>query len=214
MAHYQPGAAGEFRGRMGQTVMYRWRHLKIGRSRPSKTSKPPKLVSKTQRSRMGILSRYMGRFTEVVRDGFPVKRKNMTSMNAAIKYNWHTAFKGEYPNVEIDPAKIQISKGTLDDLYRPVLEVLDQKVMIRWQVPSRLRLGVEMNDRLYVVAFRDGLRLRAFRYLKLAGVRGDGLADISDIILEGETTHVWMFLVAADGKKCSNSRYMGSPVFT
>lgn len=195
---------------MDQTVMYRWRHLKIGRSRPRKTTKKPGVVSKTLRSRLGTLSHYMKDFSIVVKTGFPVKRLNMTSFNAAVKQNYHTAIVGEFPNFKIDHSLVQISKGTLDHVHRPALLLKDTgAAVIEWVIPTRLKLGLEENDSIHLFFYRDVLRKRVCNYEGNVAIRRDGYVDITPFLDKFGTMHVWIFLVSADGKRPSDSRYLG-----
>ncbi|CAM4287423.1 hypothetical protein SAMN06265348_109149 [Pedobacter westerhofensis] len=212
MSHYQPGGLGEFRGRTGQTVVYRWRHLKIGRSSPGKSSKQPSDRQKKQRSRLGLISHYLRKFVLVIRDGYPSKRRLMTPMNAAVKQNFHTAITGEYPNFTIDDSLVQLSKGTLDSVYRPKVIIRENgDIAVEWINSPRQKMGVEDHDKVHFVFYSDVLRLRQLLYWDHLALRRDGHANMPDTVtyLKGPV-HAWMFLVSEDGKRVSNSRYLGA----
>ena len=213
MAHYQPGPLGEFRGGVGGIIVYRWRHLKIGRSSPTKKKRKKKgsESQQTQRSRLGVISRYLSKFTLVIRDGFPSKRMKMTSMNAAVKENYHTALVGEFPNIEVADALIQLSKGSLDHIYRPTLHISeDDIVTIKWTNPEHQKLNVDDEDVVHLVFYSNELRRRQMFYDTQAK-RADGFIEMPVYVsfMKGQV-HAWMFLVSVDGKRASNSRYLGA----
>jgi len=211
MAHYRPGAAGEFNGRVGQTVMCRWRHLKIGRSRPGKTARKPNASQLKQRSRLGLISRFLSPFSKVIAVGFYSRRSKMTGMNAAVKSNIHTAVLGTYPEFTIDESQIQLSKGSLDHVYDPyLLKKEDGTISVEWINPSRLKLGVEENDSIHLCFFSSTLRRRQINYLSRIAVRRDARVDVTlNLSVFRGIVHGWMFLVSSDGKRASNSRYLG-----
>jgi hypothetical protein len=213
MARYTNGGLGEFRGSIGDLVIYRWRHLTIGRRRPGKTRrKKSTLPQKIHRSRLGLISRYLSRLVFVVRDGFNTKRMNMTSMNAAVKENFHTAVTGEFPNMTVERSLIKLSKGTLDNVYRPiVVQKENGTVAIEWTQPERQKPGVEDHDKVHVVLYNDLVRLRRLFYLDDLARRADCYVDLTDSVrYMNAPIHIWIFLVSADGKRPSNSRYLGA----
>ncbi|SEA99059.1 DUF6266 family protein [Pedobacter hartonius] len=211
MAHYRPGAAGEFNGRVGQTVMCRWRHLKIGRSRPRKTAKKPNVNQLKQRSRLGLISRFLSPFSKVVAVGFYSRRSKMTGMNTAVKSNIHLAVVGSYPELTIDESQVQLSKGSLDHVYDPyLLKKEDGMISVEWINPSRLKLGVEENDSVHLCFFSSALRRRQMKYLDCIAIRRDGRVDVTpDLSVFRGIVHGWMFLVSSDGKRVSDSKYLG-----
>lgn len=211
MSYYIPGGLGEFRGRVGQTVVYRWRHLKIGRSSPGKSKKQPSERQRKQRSRLGLISRYLSKFVFVIRAGYPSKRMLMTPMNAAVKQNFHTAITGVFPNFKIEDSLIQLSKGTLDHVYRPTVTISENgDIAVDWINSVRQKMGVEDHDKVHFVFYSDVLRRRQLIYWSHLALRSDGHADLPDTVtyLKGPV-HTWMFLVSEDGKRASNSRYLG-----
>ena len=72
MALYEPGALGEFNGRVGRVIVYRWRHLKIGRAMPGKRKRKKKGTKsqQAQRSRLGLISSYLSLFVRPIRNGY------------------------------------------------------------------------------------------------------------------------------------------------
>lgn len=212
MAYYVPGGLGDFNGRIGGIVVYRWRHLKIGRSRPGKISKKPTAPQKRHRSRLGLISRYLSRFVFVVRNGYHTKRMNMTSMNAAVKENFHTAVIGEFPNLKVEDALVKLSKGPLDHVHRPtVVKKENGEIGVQWKNPDRQKWDVEDSDTVHLVFYSDYLRRRQIYYLDNLAIRRDGYANGTDIVkwMKGPI-HIWMFLVSVDKKRPSDSRYLGA----
>jgi hypothetical protein len=135
----------------------------------------------------------------------------MTSMNAAVKENFHTAVTGEFPKLKVEDALVQLSKGTLDHVHRPTVVVKENgQIVVQWTNPERQRWGVEDHDKVHLVLYSDYLRRRQIYYRDNLALRCDCYADVTDYVnwMKGKI-HIWMFLVSADQKRPSNSRYLG-----
>lgn len=209
MAHRKPGASGDFNGKIGDIVVYNWLKLKIGRSKPQKTNKKATEPQLNQRASLGLISSILSPLKEVINIGFASKKGTMTPMNTAVKYNLKHAVTGIFPDLTIDYAKILLSKGWLDHVNTPYLTHFDDnKVRINWLNPVNLKLGIEENDTVHVYFYCEITRvLREFK----AALRSDAIVELNlnQLYMYG-TIHCWMFLVAANGKTVSNSKYLGA----
>lgn len=210
MAHLKPGSAGEFNGKIGDVVIYRWGKKTVGRSTPRKARNKVTKLQRDQRSVFGFTSNLLSPFNEAINIGFASKKGTMTAMNTAVKYNLKHAVSGTYPNLTTDYAKIQLSKGYLDHVHTPSLtKIEDNKVRIEWLNPVNLKLGVEENDIVHLCFYSETTR-RTIEF-ENAAFRSDGYTELTlgQRRING-TIRVWMFMIAANGKTVSNSKYLGT----
>lgn len=209
MAHRKPGSSGDFNGKIGNIVVYTSRKLKLGRAKPRKTKKKATELQSSQRASLGLVSSMLSPLKEAINIGFASKKSTITAMNKAVRYGLKHAVAGAFPDLTIDYAKILLSKGPLDHVNTPYLTQLgDNKVCINWLNPENFKLGVEENDTVHLYFYCEiTMVLREFKTV----LRSDGTAelDLNQSYMHG-TIHGWMFLVAANGKTVSNSKYLGS----
>lgn len=212
MAHNKPGTAGEFRGKIGQTVIYRWRELIIGRSTPRKTTKKTTVLQSSQRAEFGSVSSFLNKLKEAIAIGFPSNKGNLSAMNSAIKQNIKHIISDNPMDLKIDYARIQLSKGPLDQVYNPYLSINKENnmILINWQNPANLKLGVEESDTVQLCIYSESAN-NAVVY-KNAAFRIDGNIAIQRNQKEevpNDTIHGWIFLLSANGKKASVTKYLG-----
>lgn len=210
MSHYTPGAAGSIRGKMGQTVFSSWRGIKTAKAASKKSFKKASANQLTQRSKIGILSHFLSQFKDVIAIGFPVNRNKSYGWDAAVKFNARNAMDtmGE---VKVDFSKVQFSQGTLEQVNTPEMSLEGDQIYVDWLNPQNLNLGVSDQDTLHCCCYgikKDGVKAML---IKNVAQRGAGDFRLSKkIIAMARTVHVWIFLVSADGKTTSNSKYLGS----
>lgn len=209
MAHRKPGSSGGFNGKIGDIVVYNWLKLKIGRSTPTKTTKKTSESQSNQRAILGFTSSTLSPLKEAINIGFASKKGTMTAMNKAVQYSLKHAVSGIFPDLTIDYAKILLSRGPLDHVNTPYLTRFgDNKVRVNWLNPLNFKLGVEENDTVHLYFYCEITRvLKEFK----TALRSDGTieSDLNQYYMHG-TIHGWMFLVAANGKSVSNSKYLGA----
>lgn len=210
MSHYTPGTAGEFRGKMGQTVISKWRKILIGRTRPVKTGKKPTFKQLQQRLKMRITTQCLTWFSLAIKLGYPANKSKSYGWEKAVQYHIKNAIVGTYPDYEIDYAKIQLSQGRLDQVNTPEMFTENDVIYVDWLNPENLKLGVEETDLVFccVEGLKKGRRL--VEPLQVA-TRTDGefRLDIKPWYFFGPK-RVWIFLTSEDGKKVSTTKYLGS----
>lgn len=209
MSKYTPGALGEFTGQTGNTVTCRWRKLKIGRSAPDKTSKKPTEAVQAQRLKIGLMSPFLKQLKQAVTTGYLSKNGDKTARENAMKYNLKHAINGTFSAPRINYAKVQLSSGTLDQIYTPSITIKEgNKFQVNWLNSPNLKIGAQENDMVFLSFYGENQQADI---KENAGLRSDGvaMAKLSRSIL-ASTVHAWMFLVSADGKRTSNSRYLGT----
>lgn len=216
MAINSPGGVGKFRGKIDNVVLYSYKKLHIGRSTPKKSYKKPSKVQLEQRSKMKILSPFASQLTIAIQAGYPSNRSNMSAFNAATRHNIKHAITGTFPDYKIDYAQIQMSKGSLSHVYNPTACVIENSshIKISWENAVNLKIGVEEHDRVQFCIYgneRDDDDKDYYKgeFIDDAGFRGNKETVIKIRRQFANITHLWMFLISADGKRASATRYLG-----
>ena len=209
MSKYTPGALGEFTGTTGDLVTCRWRKLKIGRNRPAKTKNKPTEAIQVQRLKIGLMSHFLKQLKKTVTAGYLSKNGDKTARENAMKYNLKHAISGTFSEPRIDYAKVQLSSGTLDQIYTPSITITEgNMIQVNWLNSPNLKIGSQENDVVFLSFYGEN---ESVITKENAGLRSEGVAvaKLSRTIL-ASTVHTWMFLISADGKRASSSRYLGS----
>ena len=208
------GIVGGVSGTVGPVVGAIVRGIATVRSKPKKSSKPPKESQILQRSKFGIATKFIKSVKKIVNLGFQ-SVKTMNGSNAAVRDLLKNAIVGVAPNYEIDFPNVTLSQGDLPDSYsmRVMPPLPDLEVVINWN-PADLtadEMITRGSDRLVVFMYDQTTR-RSLSIMRGAA-RSTGTYQISmPVAFEGKTVHVWAFFVSDNGELVSNSQYLGTMI--
>jgi hypothetical protein len=216
MARQKNGSIlGEMSGKVGNVVLTRWKDIKIVKSCPTPVRKGKESVKQLKqralfRSVMEFLS-CLGK--RAVNLGFQLpKNAKITASNAAASYHLQHAVSGKYPEYYIDLEKVRLSKplNRTEEGLNAKFSSKGKGMSVQWELNSFPEKTTRLDDRAIVVAFN--------------GTRGIGLSYNEDNILRsslsysfacpdrfvGDEIFCWMFFVSANGKRVSETQYLGS----
>lgn len=215
MSTIKPGQLGQFRGKIGALVVYKWRGVIVGRSLPRKSSKPGTEDQLDQRKKFGRVGKFLKLFSEQIAVGWASDKKKETPINEAVRHHLKEALTGTYPDYEIDLKQVVISRGRgkIDGGFRPVATaVAGASVDISWITCNSTSRITKPTDKLTVVFLDENLRpgcVRAIAYDYIA-IRSD-LSVRIDLPWDclKHPVHVYMFFSSENGKLASKSEYLG-----
>lgn len=113
MAKLRSGILGGISGKVGNVVGGRWRGIDYIRTKPAQVKNPNTEAQQNQRMRFKLVIQFLKKIKPLVNIGFHKRGKNQTPQNAAMAYNLKHAIAGEFPDLELDPAQIVFSEGSL-----------------------------------------------------------------------------------------------------
>lgn len=208
MAIIKSGQVGDFNGKIGQVVIATWRDLTVGRSIPKKSTKPPTQEQIDQRSVFLSVIKFLKLIKPTIKIGYP-GTGSLTPMNAAVKYHLTNAITGVSPHRAIDYSKVVLSVGDLNSVQdAAVVGVTGNTMNITWELDEIDQIGASPEDDVYMLFFSPtlGSTVTISSVAERSALAGHVKMPKAFI---GSSVHVWMFLVAVDGKSVSNSIYLG-----
>lgn len=209
MAKIKNGILGAVHGKIGAVVGATWKnvaYLRMPPTPPVKSIKasPAQLAS---REKFKFVQEWLEPFYSYVTIGFRNHAKDKTEINAAFSATYRHAVQGVYPDLSIDYSKVVLSKGNLPKLY---------DVELQFDGPGLLKLswGQNHNDDS---SFDDQVMMVVYsRELKVSDgfVGGVKRTDLQCSFklnpkLLGKSLDVYVTAVSLNGRRISDSEYMG-----
>src|SRR5690606_42136564 len=116
MGKIEQGVNGGFRGKIGNTVGYKWRDIWVMRSLPKPSNKPRSPKQLANQAKFALMQELLQLTIDFIRVGFSLtpETKRMSEFNAAMSYNKKHAIRGEFTELEIDFSKFMFAQGELE----------------------------------------------------------------------------------------------------
>ncbi|SMC88897.1 DUF6266 family protein [Pedobacter africanus] len=203
------GAFGGFVNKTGALVGHRTGGQNVITAIPHPSNKPPTTAQLNQRAKFRLLGSFLRRMTVLIRVGFEESRlQKQSAFSAAFKENYYNAITGVAPNFTINYPMLVYSKGILSGPYTAsALAVAGSKIEVTWTAQIATGVG-EATDKITVVAYNPAKK-------QFAMLAGAALRSALTFNLQvppdwaGDGCHVWASMVSTDGKKASDSQYLG-----
>jgi hypothetical protein len=214
MAIFNQGILSGFNGRIGNVIGSTWKGRSVMKIRPASVSNPNTERQQQQRSRFGLVGRFIQAHRNVIRIGFRAYTREMTSSNAAMSYNLANAVAGTYPDQYIDFSKVMLSMGTLSSVSElTALSEAAAAVTLNW-TPNNQVGNAGDSDQL-IASLYDSVSGEVV-YFPGCASRLDSTVTLSlPVLWSGRTAEVFVFLVSivltsTDRESVSNTMYAGS----
>ena len=193
-------------GRTGNNVGRRRKGKNVFSMRPAKSSKQPTVLQLDQRTKFGLATSWMSNALSVIQIGYQHYQVNGSSMNSAVKDALDLAITGVSPNFTLDYQKVLLSKGPLLKARNlTFLSTVPDELSISWDASVGSGLS-SPSDKLVVFVFSANEWL----FVELIGpVTRSALTYNLSLPSEfsGNTAHIWISFVSADGKTVSKSQH-------
>jgi len=178
------------------------------RRKPRKSKKQPTQRQLEWREKMAMAAGFLAPLKEIVYLGFATSYGSHTktiAMNRAVSMLIQHALEGEYPNFYINPAAVVLSRGALSRLRDLQVGFINRKLRIQWSALLPTFNGFA-DDRVYILAYNTTERTVVVEMIE----RRAGVMEV-DLRTEsaGSELLVYVCVSTYDGKKFSNSQYLG-----
>ncbi|MGF1925999.1 MAG: DUF6266 family protein, partial [Bacteroidia bacterium] len=153
MGTYSKSNFGKISGAVGEGVGSNWRDIKIIRSLPTKSNKPPSPDQLAVYARLALAATHLSPLKELLNIGFGDKKlRKLSGYNAAVKAFLADAITGTYPNYGVDYSKITLSKGSLEPAE--MVTNLENFISLNWS-PDVNNLTSFGDDNLMLVVYNE-----------------------------------------------------------
>jgi hypothetical protein len=207
MAKYSRGTFGLISGTVNSAVGSSWRGVNYLRNIAKKRSKGPSTGQLTVQAKLVLAANQLARIKAVLNLGFSDKKLNkITGYNAAVRQFILSAVIGEYPDFSVDYAKIQLSKGSLNQLKQVTFTPSENTLTLNWMAREDAMLG-NTDDEVLVLLYNS----TSDEYMtNMSAKRTDGELLLELAEKPGDKIEVWIFCVSKDRKSVSTSQYIGT----
>ena len=214
MARLNRGPNGPPSGKFGSVIGSSWRGIYYIKGLQKISKKAPSPLQIQQQKKFAFAVKFLRPVKELLDMGFSlVNPGGATGYNMAISHMVQNCIKGSHPDFEIDYSSVVFcTKGKLSVPETVTTELDDMNLKLNWSADRNIYSSP--TDKVELLIYQPGSG--DFQIAPDGITRGDGGMEIGlDPWYEGDTVHVYMYLVAYryDHKKWSNSVYLGAVKF-
>ena len=207
MGTIKKGILGGFSGKVGTVVGGSWKGISYMRSLPQKVKNPRTEGQVSQRSKFAITMYYLKPMTAFLRTGWKLYAHRQSPINAAMSYALANAITGAYPDYDIDPSKVLVSRGSLATAVNANANDAGGSIDISWDDNSGVSNAKQTDKALIAIA--NPTKGEAVTITtgeeRMTGYQNVAIpADWS-----GDEVQVYLGFISEDGKEVSNSVYLG-----
>jgi hypothetical protein len=208
MGTIKKGILGGFSGKVGTVVGGSWKGIAYMRSLPQKVKNPRTDGQVSQRTKFALTLSLLQPMTALLRTGWKLYAHKQSPFNAAMSYTLANAISGAYPDYEIDPSKVLVSRGALPTVTNTFLSFDDGKVEFQWEDNSGVNSAKATDKALIAI-------LNLAKGEAITDTAGAARTDcVQQVVVpaewSGDEVHAYMGFISEDGKEVANSVYLGS----
>lgn len=209
MAKLNSGILGGISGTVGNVVGARWRGIDYIRSKPATVNNPNTEAQQTQRMRFRLVISLLRKIHPLVAAGFRGGGQTQTAMNQAMSVNIRQAITGIFPDLQIDPEQLVVSRG---DLYRADAPAMDLATAgtaaISWQNNGGTSNASDTDGAMVLLYNQD---LDEVVYRLNGATRADESLEVDiPASWSGTTVAGYLAFRSETGRQTSDSQYLGS----
>ena len=208
MGTIKKGILGGFSGKVGTVVGGSWKGISYMRSLPQKVKNPRTAGQVSQRSKFALTMNFLKPMTAFLRTGWKLYAHRQSPINAAMSHALANAVTGAYPDYEIDPSKVLVSRGSLTPATNATADAAGSRIEFMWDDNSGIGSAKLTDKALIAIANPtkgEAVTINAGEE-RMTGAQAVAIpADWS-----GDEVQVYLGFISEDGKEVSNSAYLGA----
>ncbi|ADY51850.1 hypothetical protein Pedsa_1283 [Pseudopedobacter saltans DSM 12145] len=210
MGRYSRGILGNFSGKVGTVIGSHWKGIDYMRSLPRKSGKAPTESQMSQHLKFALAVNFNKPISVLVNTGFGnYAKQRVSGYNLAVQYTMKNAITGTFPDYELDYTKLLISVGPVAPAMDPLAESSAAgSLTISWTDNTSHEENAHTDDKLMFLVYNPA---KARYIFQRGGVtRGSESQDVVvPLNFSGDEVEVYVAFISRDGKKVSNSEYVG-----
>lgn len=207
MAKWDKDLLSRLSGSIGDIVISSWKGIPYIRSKPSgNTSNTP--AQQRQRSRFGIVIKFVNQLRPVINYGFKYNTDRMTELNSATSYLMkHAMITGEN-GPRMDFSSVLVARGDVGGPLAPSAEKTGSEITLQWKYEEQ-QPAADPDDFLLAVAY-DAVHEQAYCEVATDVHRHhEHYSFTPDGVPARQPLHVYLAFAAPDKADASNSVYLG-----
>ena len=210
MGTIKKGILGGFSGKVGTVVGASWRGIAYMRSLPQKVRNPRTEPQVSQRTKFALALNYLRPMNGLLRTGWKPSAHRQSPINAALSYTLANAISGTFPDYEIDPSKVLISRGALTPAANAKATQSSSAIIFEWDDNSGTS-AAKQTDKVLLAVVNPAKSEAIF---DAAGAeRTTGTQTVAlPVYWSGDSVKAYLGFISEDGKEVANSVYLGSIV--
>jgi hypothetical protein len=207
MGTIKKGILGGFSGKVGTVVGGSWKGISYMRSLPQSVKNPRTVGQVSQRSKFALTLNLLKPMTTFLRTGWKLYAHRQSPFNAAMSYTLANAITGTYPDYDIAPSKVLVSRGSL-------APATNARVI---PAPGFINLTWDDNSGVGSAKPTDKALVAVLNTAKGESITNDAGADRmtgtqtvpvpADWM--GDSVEIYLGFISEDGREVSNSIYLG-----
>lgn len=208
MGRLNRGPNGPFSGKAGSVIGSSWRDIYYikGLQKRSTKERGPLQIASQEKFRLAV--KFLAPVKSVLDIGFSkINPGGATGYNMGLSHTLQHVIKGTYPDLEIDyTAALFAVKGSLSVPGQISMERNEMNLKLSWNTDCNR--GSFIDDQVEILIYQPGVseyQILSNKVLRMHGELEIGL----DPDYDGDTVHVFLYMITSDFKKWSNSIYVG-----
>ena len=209
MGKISQGILGGLSGKVGNIVGGSWKGIDYIRIKPSSVANPRTEGQVNQRNKFTITLEYLQATKDFIKIGYKSFATKKTEFNAAMSYVLNNAVGGIAPNFTIDYSLALLSRGPLSGVLNGTTDLATAgQVSFDWDDNSA-EGNANVTDKAMVLVYNPSKKESISILNGVDRTAGSQIVTIPGTYA-GDTVHLFMAFVSADGGLVSNSVYLGS----
>lgn len=170
---------------------------------------PPVCAKELNKIRFAKARAFITPLSKIIAMGLATSKRRKTPLGRAMSQILQSCMEGEYPNIQVNPAKVLLSIGPVWRLGDVEVAINGAKITLQWNMPSSEILHpYYADDHVLLCAYNPQLGLACINEQKV--VRSDKELELElSGGLQNEKVHLYLLVHTWDKKKFSNSQYLG-----
>lgn len=209
MGKISQGILGGISGKVGNVVGASWKGIDYLRIKPTNVANPRTVGQVNQRTKFTATLGFLQPNLEFIKIGFKNYAVKKTAFNVAMSYVLKNAITGIEPDFEVDYGLALLSRGTLAPALNGSTDLTTPgEVSFSWDDNSTDGNALA-TDKAMLLVYNPAKKASIYT---LAGAeRSTGMDNlVIPPTYAGDTVELYISFISEDGKKVSDSVYLGS----
>ena len=209
MGRLNRGPNGPFSGKAGSVIGSSWRGIYYIKGLQKTITKARSPLQLEQQKRFALAVKFLYQRKNVLDMGFStINPGGATGYNMAISHFLRYSIKGSYPDYEINYPAVVFTLGNLTLPEDIKMELNGMTLKLKWSTESDNRHAFA-NDQLCFLIYYPKLNIFQPDIEEISRSLGETELVLNDMAI-GDIPQVYIYLLKDNGKKWSNSLYLGA----